>query len=84
MDDSSISPDWVPSEEHSRAQKFRETLGDRVQILADGLTPELVEIYMLERWSSMPTFWAAWVIKREVSEAGMKTICRKVSEWNVP
>lgn len=84
MDGASIPGDGATNEERDRAQKFRETLGDRVRILVDGLTPELEDVYMLERWSSMSTYWAAWEVKREATEGGTRTICNAVDVRNVP
>lgn len=80
MDGASVPPPWASPEERKRAERFLSTQDDRVQILADGLTPELEEIYMLERWGGRLTLWAAWEIRHEVGETGMRAICTQVRD----
>lgn len=80
MDGASVPLPWANKEECERAERFRETQGDRVQTLADGLTPELKEIYILERWDGGMARWAAWEISRGVDEEGKRTICTKVRD----
>lgn len=82
MDGASIPGVRATNEERDRAQRFRETLGDRVRMLVDGLTPELEYVYMLERWPTVDPFWAAWEVKREATEGGTRTICKEVGVRN--
>lgn len=84
MDGASVPPPWATEEERLRADWFRETQGDRVQILADGLGLKLEEVYMLERWGGGTALWAAWEVRRDISEEGATTICTKVRDRNIP
>lgn len=82
MDGARVPPPWE-TEEIERADRFRETQGDRVRMLAEGLTQELEEIYMLERRGGSRTLWAAWDIRREVGEKRIETICTRVRDRDI-
>lgn len=82
VDGARVPRPWA-TEEIERADWFRETQGDRVRMLAEGLNHELEEIYMLERRGGSRTLWAAWEIRHQVGEKGMETICTRVRDRDI-
>lgn len=95
MPGASVPVRWAPKETQDLFEHVRDTTGDRVRILAAGLSTIRIEwIYMLKRYSRYTTKWAAWDVKRHEDEGerkdegdgdgvGRALMCTRMREWDI-
>lgn len=76
---------WASRDEEALFWECRNTIDDRAQMLAAGLsTTHLEELYILHRYDEYTTNWAAWEITHGGDEGeGGAAICTRIMDWDI-